>query len=88
MIEITNILGELSKNRSVFHSEADFQHALAWVIHEKYPDLTIRLEKRVTLKGKEIYFDIFVFNHSEIVAIEVKYKTKNLNALVVMFQIK
>ena len=79
MIEITDVLNELSKKRPVFHSEADFQHALAWRIYEKYPDLNIRLEKRVILNKEGIYFDIFVFKDSKIVTIEVKYKTMNLN---------
>ena len=82
MIEITDVLNELSKKRPVFHSEADFQHALAWTIHEKYSGLNIRLEKRVILNSEEIYFDIFAFNDSKTVAIEVKYKTKNLDTTV------
>ena len=57
MIDITDVLDELSKNRPVFHSEADFQHALGWKIHEKYPDFNIRLEKRVNLNANEIYLD-------------------------------
>jgi hypothetical protein len=79
MIEITNILEELSKDRPVFHSEADFQHALAWKIHEKYPDLNVRLERRVTLCRKAMYFDIFTYKDNKIIAVEVKYKTKALN---------
>ena len=30
MIEIADVLNELSERRPVFHSETDFQHALAW----------------------------------------------------------
>ena len=82
MIEITDVLNELSKKRPVFHSEADFQHALAWTIHEKYSGLNIRLEKRVILNSEEIYSDVFAFNDSKTVAIEVKYKTKNLDTTV------
>jgi len=82
MIEITDVLNELSKKRPVFHSEADFQHALAWRIHEEYPDLNIRLEKRVILNEEEVYFDIFAFKDNKILVIEVKYKTKHLNTIV------
>ena len=82
MIEITDVLNELSKKRPVFHSEADFQHALAWTIHEKHSGLNIRLEKRVILNSEGIYFDIFAFNDSKTLAIEVKYKTKNLDTTV------
>jgi|GEM_PF-160683 len=74
--DLHKILKVLSKERPVFHSEADFQHALAWAIHEKCPDLNIRLERRVKLNCKEFYFDILAFNDdNKTVAIEVKYKT-------------
>jgi len=79
MIEMTDVLYELSSKRPVFHSEADFQHALAWTIHEKYSGLNIRLEKRVISDSEEMYFDIFAFNDNKTVAIELKYKTKNLD---------
>ncbi len=82
MIEMPDVLNELSEKRPVFHSEADFQHALAWRIHENHPDLNIRLEKRSILSGKEVYFDILAFKHSKIVAMELKYKTKNLDTVV------
>lgn len=68
-----NILDELSKERLIFHSEADFQHALAWKIHEKHNDLNIRLEKKLNSQG--IYLDIFAFNDTYKIAIELKYKT-------------
>ena len=73
--DLHKILTVLSKERPVFHSEADFQHALAWAIHEKCPDLNIRLEMRVELNSKKKYLDIFAFNDNKKVAIEVKYKT-------------
>lgn len=73
--DLHKILTVLSKERPVFHSEADFQHALAWAIHEKCPNLNIRLEKRVELNSKNKYLDIFAFNDKKTVAIEVKYKT-------------
>jgi len=80
--DLHKILKVLSKERPVFHSEADFQHALAWAIHEKYSDLKIRLEKRVELNSKKKYLDIFAFNHNKKVPIEVKYKTKNFETTV------
>lgn len=82
MIEITDVLNELRRKRPVFHSEADFQHALAWRIHEKHPDLNIRLEKRMILEGEKNYFDVFAFKDNKIVVVEVKYKTKNLDTVV------
>lgn len=81
MIDIIEILDTLGKERPVFHSEADFQHALAWIIHEKHPEFNVRLEKRLSLNGLKIYVDIFVYkeNGQHFVVIETKYKTKRLS---------
>lgn len=72
--EMKEILNELSIERPVFNLEADFQHALAWKIHEKYPECTMRLEKKA--KNEDIYYDIFAFNENKKIIIELKYKTK------------
>ncbi len=45
-LDIHGALGRLSAVRPIFHSEADFQHALAWTIQLQHPDATIRLEIR------------------------------------------
>lgn len=76
LIEMVNILNELSTERPIFHSEADFQHALAWKIHEKHQDLNIRLEKK--LNAHEIYLDLLAFNDTYNIAVELKYKTKKI----------
>ena len=34
MFDISDLLTGLAESRKVFHSEADFQHALAWQIHQ------------------------------------------------------
>ena len=34
MIDMDGLMGSLADSRKVFHSEADFQHALAWHIHQ------------------------------------------------------
>jgi len=60
MIDLDGLIRELSVERPVFHSEADFQHALAWKIHKKYPKMSVKLERRVELEDKEIYIDIFL----------------------------
>ena len=44
MLDISGLLIGLAQSRKVFHSEADFQHALAWHIHEAMPKSQIRLE--------------------------------------------
>jgi hypothetical protein len=42
--DVGAMLTELARERTVFHSEADFQHAFAWKINEHLPDAEIRLE--------------------------------------------
>ena len=44
MLDIPELMRELARERPLFHSEADFQHALAWRIHETISDCGIRLE--------------------------------------------
>lgn len=87
-----NIVGEalesLFKNRIIFHSEADFQHALAVTIAEN-KNIKIRLEKPCTIlenkENKDIKIDIeLTANDGEKdlkYAIELKYKTKELNCV-------
>ncbi len=40
------LMPHLALHRPVFHSEADFQHALAWAIQRMHPEWRIRLETR------------------------------------------
>ena len=50
-------MAALARVRPLFHSEADFQHALAWLIHQRHSDARIRLEYRVF--GLEpVYLDL------------------------------
>jgi hypothetical protein len=39
--DIHKLLGQLATTRPIFHSEADFQHQLAWDIHTSHPDSEI-----------------------------------------------
>ena len=71
------VISELSNKRPVFHSEADFQHALAWTIHSLYPDIKVRLEYPAS--GLDAHIDILVRSGKEEWPIEVKYKTKKLD---------
>jgi hypothetical protein len=43
-LDIHGLMQRLSKSRPIFHSEADFQFALAWRIKESMPDCEVRLE--------------------------------------------
>ncbi|MEM2111510.1 MAG: hypothetical protein QXX08_06495 [Candidatus Bathyarchaeia archaeon] len=79
MIEIGRVLSALAKQRPVFHSEADFQHAFAWEIHQGLPAALIRLELPVQVKQQFFYIDIWVAYQDTVLAIELKYKTRGLS---------
>ena len=72
-LDIHLVMAELAKRRPIFHSEADFQFALAWQIHKMTPDCKVRLEKPFTIGGdkKSRHLDIWLPNTST--AIELKY---------------
>lgn len=82
MIEIGEVLSALAKQRPVFHSEADFQHALAWEIHQELPAAPIRLELPVQVKQQFFHLDIWVAYQDAVLAIELKYKTRRLSVQV------
>jgi hypothetical protein len=63
----------LKHRRPVFHSEADFQFALAWVMAEDAVE-RIRLERRVKLAGRRaMQLDITGYVDGEPVLVELKY---------------
>jgi hypothetical protein len=72
--DITSWLQTLRRSRPVFHSEADFQHALAWVIHQSDPSLRIRLETRPQ-SGMRLDLLVSRPDLSEHLALELKYFT-------------
>ncbi|MCL2094575.1 hypothetical protein FWH13_00420 [Candidatus Saccharibacteria bacterium] len=83
-LNVYTALYELSTERPVFGSEADFQFALAWKIKELYPKAEIRLEECWIEEyydddgsgdGKNRYIDLVVELDGEIIPIELKYKT-------------
>lgn len=73
--QMQQILEKLASKRPVFHSEADFQHALAWQIQHEIPDAQIRLEKPMPLGDSTAYLDLLVKTSTCHIAIELKYKT-------------
>ena len=77
---ITTLMKDLSLERTIFHSEADFQHALACYIHKKMPDWQVRLEFK-PIKDKKIYLDIWIRDRDRRIAIELKYKTLKLDLM-------
>ena len=78
-IEVGEILVILAKKRPIFHSEADFQHAFAWEIHQKLPNAFVRLELPVQVKNEYLHIDVWVKNQDEVLAVELKYKTRGLS---------
>ena len=78
MIEPKSILHGLAGERPIFHSEADFQHALAWKIQKEYPKAQIRLEYKPFPKER-IYLDLWIKHDQQILAFELKYFTRKLH---------
>ncbi len=74
-------LGALSRERPIFHSEADFQHALAWQVHSADPLMNVRLETRAA-RGERL--DL-MFSRSDLglsTALELKYPCAALDETV------
>ena len=77
--DIRRVLTCLAKQRPIFHSEADFQFALAWQIEKMTPDAGVRLEMPFSLAGSNRYLDIWL--RAPGIAIELKYRTRRLSFL-------
>ena len=78
-MDILNPITNLSRSRKIFHSEADFQFALAWEIQKEYPDAKIRLEYCPPGNDSKQYIDIIVATETGLYPIELKYKTRALS---------
>ena len=79
MLDFDLLLAGLATKRPVFHSEADFQHALAWELHLMDPNINVRLEYRPPWIDRRQYVDIWVIQDDTETAIELKYKTKKMD---------
>ncbi|MCH4169477.1 MAG: hypothetical protein LKF42_09490 [Streptococcaceae bacterium] len=73
--DLLKVLVSLEHKRKIFHSEADFQFALAWEIKISYPTAEIRLEYAPEIEPYK-YIDILVEYLGDCYPIELKYKTK------------
>lgn len=67
----------LATRRTVFHSEADFQHALAWQLQLDHPEAHIRLETR-PLRDRAVFLDLAVNIAGTRTAVELKYLVRSL----------
>lgn len=81
MIDLSGTMHRLALIRPIFHSEADFQLALAWQLRVEHPDAEIRLEYR-PFEGERVYIDIWIAFEGHAIAIELKYPTERLVACV------
>lgn len=75
-LDIHALMDGLAERRPIFHSEADFQFALAWHIHKALPDCEVRLEFK-PFPSERMYLDVWL--PTECVAIELKYLTRELD---------
>jgi hypothetical protein len=76
-IDVKHVLRALSVRRPIFHSEADFQHELAWTIRELYPDARVRMEVPMRIGNRRANVDLLVQLHGKSGFFELKYKTKS-----------
>lgn len=75
MFDIHNIMTQLAKKRPCFHSEADFQHALAWEIHLLH-QYDIRLEVPDIIDNHPAHIDVVLLASKKAeIYLELKYKT-------------
>jgi hypothetical protein len=86
-INMTAVLSSLGARRPIFHSEADFQHELAWELRTCPPGAKqLRLEYPVPRVRPRMELDIWVVERHPLTgaqyrtAIELKYKTRRASA--------
>ena len=81
-MNFSELLANLSNRRPLFHAEADFQHALAWEIHETHSNAEIRLEKPSVGRKGRIFLDLWLRLHGTRLGVELKYKTRHLKTTI------
>jgi hypothetical protein len=80
--DLDQLMTQLAEERPVFHSEADFQHALAWTIRSTLPNCDIRLEKRLVANGETMHVDMCLEEEGSNCVAELKYKVRKLEVAV------
>lgn len=86
---VHEVMSELSRQRPVFHSEADFQHAFAQLLLKRHPSLNVRLEIPYRSIGStepdsRTVVDLYCsdYERGAVTAIEFKYKTRRWSGAV------
>ena len=82
LADIEATLKRLAGDRPVFHSEADFQHALAWGLRERFPGLPVRLEYPLPSARGRAYADIWLPTPEGPVVLELKYWKRDLRVTI------
>jgi len=78
-VRMDQVLSRLAEQRPIFHSEADFQHGLAWQVRCMNPDSQIRLETRPT---RGVRLDLLVCVDGVRIAVELKYLVAGFTGVV------
>ena len=74
--QLVGVLHALAARRPVFHSEADFQHELAWELRDSGRVEQVRLEWPFKAGGKRKYLDLRCRVEGRWVGLELKYMTR------------
>jgi len=77
-LDIADLMQALAAKRPIFHSEADFQHAFAWEIHQRLPAANVRLERPVMTDTGMVHLDLWASYEGQHIAVELKYKKHEL----------
>ncbi|WP_446684942.1 DUF7669 domain-containing protein [Lentzea indica] len=78
-VQMDQVLSRLAEQRPIFHSEADFQHGLAWQFRCMNPDSQIRMETRPT---RGVRLDLLVCVNGVRIAVELKYLVAGFTGVV------
>jgi hypothetical protein len=81
MFDLFATMKMLAEERPIFHSEADFQHALAWALHTQHQRGAVRLEFK-PFPEERFYLDMWIRVGEEACAVELKYPTRGIDVKV------
>jgi hypothetical protein len=77
-LDVLGLMRRLASIRPVFHSEADFQFALAWLVQSHYPQAQVRLEVPIRRERGRQALDILVSVRNRRIGVELKYLTRRV----------
>jgi hypothetical protein len=79
LLDVHTIMDLVAKDRPVFHSEADFQHAFAWIVRQAHPSARIRLETRPL---RSMRLDVAITLGDTRIAVELKYPVRRIDTVI------